>query len=422
MKVAFYLNNTNISDVDFTHIEDGNPGVGGSEYSCVLIANELCKRNNIDTILLVSKDGKFPSTLKYIACGNLEQAIKKYHKTIELFILDSKHFNDSIAKEFPSTKFMLWVNNKLNLKLMQRYAAMPNIIKFIHVGHEMYDLYRDSWMFSKMTYIFNAIPLSFLDKMKPVSLEQRSNKVIYIGSLIPTKGFHLLAKAWPKIIKAIPDAELIVIGSGKLYDRNAKLGNYNIAEKSYENLFIPYLINDKNEILDSVHFLGILGKEKYKIMQECKVGVPNPSGISETFGYTAIEMALMGCLVTSMKCPGYIDTIFETNHLYTNSHQISKYIINLLNQNNCDEKYKIRLQYIINNFSIDSVIPKWEDLLLNYEKEFIYPPSLRSSYHHKKIKEFIHIHIPYHIKKHLPCIESFYTNRLYRKYFKIIKL
>lgn len=422
MKVAFYLNNTNISDVDFTHIEDGNPGVGGSEFSCVLIANELCKRNNIDTILLVSKDGKFPSTLKYTICENLIQAIKKYHNTIELFILDSKYFNDSIAKEFPSTKFMLWVNNKMNLKIMQRYAAMPNIIKFIHVGREMYDLYRDSWMFSKMTYIFNAIPLSFLDKMKPVLLEQRSNKVIYIGSLIPTKGFHLLAKAWPQIVKAIPNAELFVIGSGKLYNRNAKMGYYNIAEKSYEDIFMPYLINEKKEILDSVHFMGILGKAKYKIMKECKVGVPNPSGISETFGYTAIEMALMGCLVTSMKCPGYIDTIFETNHLYTNSHQISQYVINLLNQNNCDEKYKVELQYIINNFSIDSVIPKWEDLLLNYEKEFIYPPSLRSSYHHKKIKEFIHLHIPNHIKKHLPCIESFYTNKLYRKYFSITKL
>ena len=59
--------------------------------------------------------------------------------------------------------------------------------------------------------------------------------VTYVGSLTKGKGFHVLAKEWKNILKAVPDAELYVLGSGKLYDNKAELGEYGLAEKTYEN-------------------------------------------------------------------------------------------------------------------------------------------------------------------------------------------
>jgi hypothetical protein len=44
MKVAFYLENAEIAEVDLRDPEKGNPGIGGSEYMIVMIANELSKR------------------------------------------------------------------------------------------------------------------------------------------------------------------------------------------------------------------------------------------------------------------------------------------------------------------------------------------------------------------------------------------
>ena len=51
---------------------------------------------------------------------------------------------------------------------------------------------------------------------------------------------------WPDVVKQVPDAQLYVIGSGKVYDENAKLGKYNIAEESYEKKFMSYLEQEEN--------------------------------------------------------------------------------------------------------------------------------------------------------------------------------
>ena len=72
---------------------------------------------------------------------------------------------------------------------------------------------------------------------------------------------------------------------------------------------MKHITND-NQVLPSVHFLGVLGEEKNDLLLKCRVGVPNPSGNTETFGFTAIEMQSMGCNITTMKCSGYLDTVF----------------------------------------------------------------------------------------------------------------
>lgn len=63
-------------------------------------------------------------------------------------------------------------------------------------------------------------------------------------------------------IKKVPQAQLYVIGGGNLYNRNAVMGKYGIATQEYENEFMPYITDDDGKILPSVHFCGILGKEK----------------------------------------------------------------------------------------------------------------------------------------------------------------
>ena len=420
MKVAFYLNNEKIYKTDFSDIEKGNPGVGGSEYLCVLIANELCKRNNIDTILLADKDSIFPKTLKYSVCGNLSNSLKRYHNIIDIFIIDSKKFDFKYAYNYPNTKFILWINNKMDFDKMKKCIKISNIIKLVHVGREMYDLYRDTLIFPKTTFIYNAVSLNSLKYYSNLaSITERDNIVVYIGSLIPSKGFHLLAKAWPKILKAVPDAKLFVMGSGSLYNRNMKLGIYGIAESSYENVFMPYLTDNDGKVLHSVHFLGIVGREKNDILSKCKVGVPNPSGVSETFGYTAVEMQIMGCAVTTIKCPGYIDTVYNTQYLYDNPSQLVDNVVKLL-KNYSPIDYKSTLEYVINNFSIDSVVLQWEKLILDGCK--IYPPSPRSNFRHKRLKEWIRLYIPDYIKKYIPHIDLFYENKFYYKFKRIMQL
>ena len=418
INIAFYLNNHNITSVDLTNVERGNPGIGGSEYLCVLVANALHKRGNINIVLLCDEKGKFPSGLSVYSCGNIENAIKQWQDKIDYFVIDSKQMDFTWATSYPNTHFILWANNDMSHKTRQLIAKLDNIVRLVQVGREMYDLYRDSICFPKMEYIFNAVPMKFMEKYHHLTpYKYRKNRVVYIGSIVPIKGFHLLAKAWSQILKVIPDAELIVMGSGKLYNRTNKMGKYGIAEKNYENEFMQYLTNKDGKILPSVHFLGIVGQEKNDILATCKVGVPNPSGLSETFGYTAVEMQLMGCAVTTIECPGYIDTVYDTKLLYKSPKQLSKYIISLL-KNEYNPNYESTIEYIQKNFSLENVADEWENLFININKKFYKAPSPRSNYHGKRIKEWYRKSIPLHIRKYLPEIERFYNNRIYRFFHK----
>ena len=358
MKIAFYIPNKNISKTDLSNVDNGNPGIGGSEYSAILIASKLNKTGSLDITLLCDKKAMFPEKLNYVACGCLEKAM--FHAKANKFdyvVVDAKLLKEHILVLFYEIKFIAWANCFIEEKDQHLFAKHTNIIKIVNVGKHQHLLLKDTCIGHKSTYIFNAVPTSILQKFenKIIPINKRKNSVVYIGSIHKAKGFHCLAKIWPEILKEIPDAQLYVIGSGHLYGYKSKLGEYGIAQKEYENEFMPYItLNGK--ILPSVHFMGVLGADKYKILNECKVGVPNPCGISETFGYTAVEMEMMGCLVTTIKCPGYLDTVYDKSNLYNDTAELKSFVIRLLKENSLD--YNATLNFI-SEFNVDKITNQW---------------------------------------------------------------
>lgn len=359
MKVAFFVPNTNISKVDFTSIEKGNPGVGGSEYSAILIATALAKRGNVDVVLLCEKPSAFPNSLNWKVCGGLVGAVNTVEKLdIDYLVVDGKLLTKDIVCRYSSVKFIAWANTFTSPNYYDFYARHDNVVRIVNVGKEELEQTKDTPIYSKSCYIYNAVPTAVKEEYKDNLLTNadRPNNVCYIGSLHPAKGFQYLAKAWPSVIKQVADAQLYVIGSGKLYGRSAKLGAWGIADSDFENEFMPYIV-ENGKIMDSVHFLGILGKEKYDVLSKCKVGVPNPSGVSETFGYTAVEMEFMDCQVTTIKCAGYLDTVCDKANLYSNTDELADYIVCLLRNNSYNNTAVVEY---IKQFSVEKIAEDWE--------------------------------------------------------------
>lgn len=369
MKVAFFFPNKNISTINFSNIEEGNPGIGGSEFSALLIASNLCKLHQHDIMVFCEVESVFPVGLKWQECGDLIGAIKLViSQHIDFFIVDGKLLTKDILCKFYNVKFIAWANTFITDEYLDIFSKMNNVISVINVSKRQLESTKYHPIYRKSTYIYNAVPIKILSKYSSLLPNaKRAHNVCYIGSLHPAKGFQYLAKAWPAVIKEVPDAQLFVIGSGKLYGRNARLGKWGIASESFEKEFLPYII-ENGKIIDSVHFLGILGSEKYEILSKCKVGVPNPSGVSETFGYTAVEMQFMGCQVTTIKCIGYLDTVFNKSNLYDSTENLSDYIVKLLRNDTND--YEETMKYI-KNFSINEIISCWSSFLQSIDKDDI---------------------------------------------------
>ena len=361
-KIALFLDNSKIASVDCSNILQGNPGIGGTECMIITIATLLSMRDNgISVDLYVLKKGIFPSELNVCVVDTFKEAVERVDTVYDYLIFkhDVAHIHDKSLENLKSDlKLIPWCHVFVCYWELDYYANNPFVSNIINVGREMNDLYRDHKAFKKSNYIYNCLHIP--DEIAFEPYEKRQNIVTYIGCIKPFKGFHLLAKAWPKVVKEIPDAQLYVIGSGNLYDKTIKMGRYNIAEEMYENVFMHYL-SQEGRVLPSVHFMGVLGEEKNKILAKTKVGVPNPSGITETFGISAVEMQLMGARIATMRCPGHIDTV-KNGSLYHNADELAQYIIELLNSNHTD--YTAALEYFKKNFSYDSIVERWETLIL----------------------------------------------------------
>lgn len=425
-KIAFYIDNNRIADVDCSQIADGNPGIGGTEYLFYFTVFNLQSYNtsDISVTLLTSSKAKLPE-MNYKVVGNKQEAIEYckqngYDILVIKFEQQDYQSDELLSKTNVSPlKIVVWAHNVIPNHILNRMEKLGGVSAIVNVGREQLDLYRDHNMFYKSTFIYNSLPIKSQEYYKAHSIpfQDRGHEVTYLGSLIPVKGFHVLAKIWKDVLKEVPDAHLNVIGSGKVYDSNAKLGSYGIAEESYENEFMPYLTDDTGHILPSVTFWGRLGNEKEKILARTKVGVPNPAGTSETFCLSAVEMSLYGARIVSKKYVGLIDTVPpEVGRLFKSEKKFKDLLLKELLR--LDASTLLSWLFIRNSFSAEKVSEDWlilfKALLTNtsiYDRKNL----VNIAYNFKWIRELNRL-----IKKGL-CLQSLPTFDTYLSFLNILK-
>lgn len=383
--VSFYIPNKKIKDVNLSTVHLCNPGIGGTEYTMFALCHYLSLFNDINLTVYTNcslKGYNLRGNIVYV--DNLQDALlDSKEKNIDIFVLHhSEHSmgrNTFSVLDGSQISVVIWIHNFLKPKYLTYYNECFQIKRLVFVGKRFMEVYKDHIAYNKSVYIYNGIYID--DTIEIPSFSERNNNVTYIGNLIYGKGFHVLAKAWKKVLKEVPDAHLHVIGSAKLYDRTSKLGKFGYAEKGYERKFMKYL-TDKNGIqLPSVIFHGIMGKEKNEILKQTKVGVPNPTGVSETFGYTAVEMEMFGCLITTIRCPGYIDTVSSTGILYKSVRNLSESIITLLKRN--DNNFDDTIRFVHSRFDFNIISKQWnnlfDDILSSSEYKIVCKPQNTSA-------------------------------------------
>ena len=418
MKVGFYIHNKNFSEVDCRKVKTGNPGIGGTWMLFLIVASELAiRKSDLDITLFVQcKTELLPCGPEIIEVRDSYDALETADKMefdYLVFNLSSINWDDTCKFNYKSQlKLIPWCHNFSTVLQLEMLANNNRVCRIVNVSREQMDLYRDHPAFAKMDYIYNCVP--FLKESKEAAIAHpfgsREHVVTYIGSLVPEKSFHVLASIWPAVLKVVPDAQVYIIGNGSLYRQNAELGKYRIAEKSYEARFMRYLADGHGEIIPSVHFMGKMGKEKNNIILKSKVGVPNPTGNTETFCLSAVEMQYGGCAVSAMSAPGYYDT-FVNGEIVSNKRKLVKSIVRLLLSSEAPRSYTDVSRILENKFGIEIIVDQWEAFFLNgtsNKQKYIVEPIVNGRYRLKWLKERLRIlklkHPPLSI---LPCVEFF---------------
>lgn len=381
MKLGFYFDNSDIADIDMSMPEDGNPGIGGTQYCFIILMYYLeVYPRNFDIYLFTHSNSKFPKGVKTIIVKDIFHAIELSNKNnIDIFIFrpDSK-INVYEKLNTNKLKTISWAHNFYVSDTANHIAKCEYIKRNVFVGRQQYDRYIDHSIIKKSTYIFNMVK----SNKNFIRNENNGQIVTYVGSIVSTKGFHILAKQWKKIINKVPNAKLYVIGTGQVYSRNAKLGKYNIADELYEKQFMKYLTDEDGKIIKSVSFLGILGQEKVNVYKETCVGVVNPTGNSETFGISAVEMESCGIPIVTINKNGFPDTVKNgiTGILVNKKKDLAPNIIRLLKGYSCNQYLgKNAVEFVSQEFSPERIVKQWiqvfDEVMFEKPADYIAPNS-----------------------------------------------
>lgn len=360
MKVALYLDDNGFYNLDLRFPEKGNNGVGGTQYCFLMLAYELVKNTNIEVCI-------YHHNTNHLPVGTVDRIVRDWEEMLSIareqdifvFKADDKKARLDLMQKY-NLNCVAWAHNYLLADRLKQLTSNSAIKRVVFVGKEHYDRYIDHDVINKSIYIFNMFPSKSFEA-RPLPNEY---SVTYTGSLVDGKGFHVLAKAWKMVLKKVPNAKLYVIGNGKLYNRNSKLGPLGVSDIEYEKKFVPHIM-ENGKLLDSVHFLGTLGSEKKDVYRKTKVGVMNPSGITETFGLSAVEMEACAIPVVTKAKNGLYDTVKngETGYLIKNEKQLAKRIIKLLLDDELNRDLGMRAKdFVESSFDPQIIVKEWEEL------------------------------------------------------------
>lgn len=362
MRIGFILDDSGLS-VDLCYPPKGNPGVGGTLYLFAGLAYELATRFSFECLIAhVSEDVKLPHYIKESFISSHGSFRHTLHDTCDLWIFraggsDMQRTLDHLPCSTPK---IAWAHNHLRPREYELLAREPSVRAIVHVGAEQHALAGMSVGLSKAVCIPNALYM-------PSSIEKSpaTARAVYLGALVPSKGFGRLARVWPDIVTQMPGAQLDVIGSADLYS-GTRLASGKVMFPNFEARVKKRLAALYSD--GSIRFHGriIDPMRKAELLSSCRVGLPNPTGWTETFCLSAVEMSMHGVWVVAPRRWGFMDTVKDgvTGDLTEGDKHYIEAVIRALQVDRLEstESRHAVFCWLQQEFSYTTIAPKWQAL------------------------------------------------------------
>ena len=368
-----------------------NPGVGGTTYialSTLLAVREAQSTINSGLCLYIGVLESAPSDFHGIPVVDLrnKSEIPKW----DVAILTGGSLDKLYRGEFrlKARRLIAWIHHPYDWdKILKARSLNAEILS---VGKAQY--ISNLLICGRHHHIDNIFCSQHIQKaagwenLGQISIATAINSNIlrigFMGALVPSKGFHEVARNWKIIQDDMANlgiiAELHVIGGSSLYNFSEEHESLP-CDKRYGDL-ITTMLGD--EIGRSVFFYGTMGVERYKLMSGCQIAIVNPGGNGEAFPATILEWLALGIPVISSVRYGCADTMQYLPSLsITSSIQISKKIREVVTLDEAEfvrlREYCMRVSMLFSSNQM-AIIHQWSYLLHGMPEtvmlnEFLHP-------------------------------------------------
>jgi glycosyltransferase involved in cell wall biosynthesis len=164
--------------------------------------------------------------------------------------------------------------------------------------------------------IYNPLLPSFRPPDSPRLDRFERHLAVFSGAAGVTKGLHRLLEMWPYVREADSSAKLVVVGTGRLYGDQRKLGSFGLASADFESRYVAPLVNRFGSLARAgIELAGLMGpRDLQPLYANATVGVVNMNrgDYTETFCCAAVEMLATGLPVFSVARGALPETIGRT--------------------------------------------------------------------------------------------------------------
>jgi glycosyltransferase involved in cell wall biosynthesis len=310
LDIVFYVISTHgekLHELDYSELYP----VGGSETAALRLADALQKLGH--TIRFITDNDK----LNGLTCDvfislriwQIFQAGIFPGKVNYLWCHDDA--NQPIVEDLRKPEIAIPLYNRLDgLFMLSSYQQVQWIVNL-------------NVMIEKIIPTTNGIPL---DKFQtnPNTLRQRKPWAYYAST--PFRGLNLLLHAWPDVRKAVPNAQLHVFTSMKLYQAEET--------QEYEDMYAAA------RSLPGSNYHGAVGQaELRETAQKCRA-LAYPCTFSETSCITAMEAMAAGCAVVSTSTGALLETAWHNPLVVPGGNWLSIWTKALIKVLTDDEEYE----------------------------------------------------------------------------------
>ena len=380
MRILIYLEQSKILEKMKSEFEV-NPGFGGTTYTAARLAIELKKesdKNNLDYEITLFTNKPKKNDFFNVKVLSKQQA---FEEKWDIALLTGNIIQDIYDKNIKinSVRTFVWSRHPFDKNMVK--VAKKFKYEFVSVGKNQY--LTNFLLLGTHNHIDNLFCSKRIRKTvfdnenffsRNLKQENGVIRIGYMGALIPSKGFHLIAKRWNEIslsLKNIGKKPILeVIGGADLYDFE-KGHEYLPCTNEYGNKIYPHIKDDLNK---TVFFHGTLNSDRYKIMKKCDVALFNPRGHGEAFPASILEWMALSVPVISCLDFGCADVMTYNKFLsIKNEKEISKKLLEFAKLKKHEIIKLKQMSFLTSNYfssNQESIIYQWI-LLFNQKNKFI---------------------------------------------------
>lgn len=220
--------------------------------------------------------------------------------------------------------------------------------------------------------VYNPLNPFFSSDPAIIGDRYNSKTVVFCGFLGETKGAHLVLKMWPTLKALVPEAKLLMAGSGKLYKTGVTTGPLGLADPEFERKYLAPITEKYGSLEESgISFLGLMNpNELRETYNRSSLGFINFNWhtFTETFCCVGAEMLATELPIFSYAASALPETMGRTGgavlHNSPDLEEGAHVVAGLLNSpSRLAQLGKTGREFVISNYSLEKICSCWEEIL-----------------------------------------------------------